>query len=177
MIRVRVSGVSLNSRVKGFIVTLKGDAGGSLLPIHVGLYEGQAIAMQLRRIKPRRPLTHDLIKNVLEALGVSLTRIVVNDIRENIYFARIGLRSNNTQIDIDARPSDAIALALRMGAPIFVEEEVMAKAGIGEMPQEHEENKIIEELHNKLQQAVDREDFEEAAIIRDKIRELEEDKD
>ena len=97
-------------------------------PIWVGLAEANAIALELEKIPHERPMTHDLMKNILEALKARVLKIVVNDLRDNTFFAVIHLQLGSAEITVDSRPSDAIALALRVSAPIYVEEEVVVKA-------------------------------------------------
>ena len=148
----------------------------------VGSTEAQAIALQLEKIVPPRPLTHDLMKNLLESVDVNISRIVVNELRENTYFAVIGLQKNGASKSIDARPSDAIALALRVNAPIFVEEDVMQKASITEkdaqiddIEDDYSPGDRLEQLNVELRSAVQDERYEEAAKIRDEIRKIKED--
>ena len=122
-------------------------------------------------------MTHDLMKSLLDNMQVNVIRVVVNDLRENTYFATIDMKRNGTQSQIDARPSDAIALALRSSAPIFVEEEVMKKASIGEnleieTPDTEMEDDILQQLNDQLQKAVEDERYEDAARIRDQINDL-----
>ena len=145
----------------------------------VGSTEAQAIALQLENIAPPRPLTHDLIRNLLDVIQVRITRIVVNDLRENTYYALLNLVVGSESKDIDARPSDAIAVALRMKAPIYVEEEVMRKAAIveGETPiididDDVSEGDRLEQLNIELNTAVQDERYEEAARIRDEIKKV-----
>jgi len=181
LVAVRVDRVTLDTSTNRFVVILRDDINGRWLPIVVGSPEAQAIALQLERISPPRPLTHDLMKSLLDSIRASVTRIVVNDLRENTYYAAISLKTNGTIKEIDARPSDAIALALRMQAPIFVEEIVMKRAGIIEqIPDDRFEREFdderplsavdhLEDLNIKLQKAVREERFEDAARIRDEI--------
>ncbi len=112
------------------IIYLKEKEGERILPIMIGLNEAQSINMALNNFKTPRPLTHDLIVNLFEALGLKLERVVINDLRENTYFARLILfdEERKTVYSIDARPSDSIAIALRFNAPIFVSEYVLKKA-------------------------------------------------
>jgi bifunctional DNase/RNase len=98
------------------------------LSIWVGLPEANAIALELEKISTARPMTHDLIKNILEAVKAQVLKVVVTDLRENTFYAAIHLRLGSTDVTVDSRPSDAIALALRVDAPVFVEEAVLAKA-------------------------------------------------
>ena len=130
MVRVTVERVTLDTSTSRFVVILKEEKENRWLPIVVGSSEAQAIALQLENISPPRPLTHDLIRNLLETLDAKVERIVVNDLRDNTYFALLGLNLNGELRNIDARPSDAIALALRTSAPIFVEGNVMRQAAI-----------------------------------------------
>ena len=180
LVRVRVERVTLDTATSRFVVILKDEERNRWLPIVVGSTEAQAIALQLENISPPRPLTHDLIKNVLESIDVDISRVIINDLRENTYFALIGLQDNGEITDIDARPSDAIALALRTNAPIFVEEDVMRKAAIREGGESDEPAEPLnpmqklERLNLDLDNAVQEERFENAARIRDEIKELKE---
>ena len=183
LVAVRVDRVTLDTSTNRFVVILKDDIQGRWLPIVVGSTEAQAIALQLEKISPPRPLTHDLIKNLLDSIKALVTRIVVSDLRENTYYAAISLKTNGTIREVDARPSDAIALALRVQAPIFVEENVMKRAAVIEQLPDHQfedetftnpisDIDIMEELNIKLQKAVREERFEDAAKIRDEILDL-----
>lgn len=183
LVAVRVDRVTLDTSTNRFVVILKDDIYSRWLPIVVGSSEAQAIALQLEKISPPRPLTHDLIKNILDSIKAFVTHIVVNDLRENTYFAAISVKTNGSIREIDARPSDAIALALRVQAPIYVEENVMKKAAVLEqLPDQPfgedafnrpiSDIDIMEELNIKLQKAVREERFEDAAKIRDEIMEL-----
>lgn len=183
IVAVRVEKVTLDTSTNRFVVILRDDINKRWLPIVVGSSEAQAIALQLENIDPPRPLTHDLMKNLLDTVGSKVSRIIVNDLRENTYYAMINLSNNGTKKEVDARPSDAIALALRMQAPIFVDEEVMRKAAIREAEEEDMELEDkspvskIEELNLDLDKAVKEERFEEAARLRDKIRDIKKDID
>lgn len=112
------------------IVYLKEKNGDRELPILIGLSEAQSIMMVLQGIKSPRPMTHDLIVSLIKAFGLEVERIVINDLKDNTYYARIILsdESKNTMYSIDARPSDSIAIALRVRAPIFISEYVLKKA-------------------------------------------------
>lgn len=175
-IAVRVDRVTFDTTTNRFVVILKDDINNRWLPIVVGSTEAQAIALQLERISPPRPLTHDLMKNLLESMSINVAQIVVNDLRENTYYALIRVKTNGTTQEIDARPSDAIALALRMHAPIFVDESVMKRAAIKDNQTELEEKPAdidkLEELNIQLNKAVQEERFEDAARLRDEIFEL-----
>ena len=110
------------------MIILRDEEEKRSLPIWVGLPEANAIALELEKISTARPMTHDLIRNILEAVGARVAKVVVNDLKENTFYAVIHLRLGSTDLTVDSRPSDAIALALRVDAPIFVEEEVLTKA-------------------------------------------------
>jgi bifunctional DNase/RNase len=176
LIAVRVDRVTFDTTTNRFVVILKDDVRNRWLPIVVGSTEAQAIALQLEKISPPRPLTHDLMKNLLEAIDVNVARIVVNDLRENTYYALINISKDGKTKEIDARPSDAIALALRLQAPIFVEESVMKRAAISDRQAEIEEKPAmvdrLEELNIQLNKAVKEERFEDAARLRDEILDL-----
>ncbi|NOZ57692.1 MAG: hypothetical protein GXO73_12995 [Calditrichaeota bacterium] len=186
LVSVKVDRVTLDTSTNRFVVILKDEVNRRWLPIVVGSTEAQAIALQLEKITPPRPLTHDLMKNLLISLGVKVTRVIVNDLRENTYYALISLRVDGEAKEIDARPSDAIALALRMRAPIFVDEEVMRKAAVVDR-REHVEPELdldaieeqelsladrLEELNIELRKAIKDERYEDAAKLRDEINEL-----
>ncbi len=124
---------------------LKEKFGERTLPIWIGDNEAMAIAMSLEGIKPPRPLTHDLIKILLDAFKSRVTKIVINDLQNETYYARIYLESDSEIFSVDARPSDSIALALRYGAAIFVEDNIMEKNGLI-----FKGDSVEEELKNKL---------------------------
>lgn len=123
-----ISGLTVDPVTNSPIVILKEINGDKTLPIWIGLLEATAIASELEGIKFSRPMTHDLLKNIMAQIDVKVNKIEVCDLRNNTYFAMIYLDHNGKEIIIDARPSDALALSLRMGAPIFVSEEVMNKS-------------------------------------------------
>jgi len=177
IVSVRVERVTLDTASNRFVVILKDDLYHRWLPIVVGPAEAQAIALQLENVNPPRPMTHDLLKNILDTLKIKVTQVIVNDLRDNTYFATINITSNGYKKKIDARPSDAIALALRSKAPIFVEEEVMKKAAISEeteIVKPKSEKDEIKSLNEQLQEAIKEERYEDAAHIRDQINELKE---
>lgn len=123
-----VRGLALDPVTSAPIVILKTAGGTRLLPIWIGLFEANAIAVEMEKIVAPRPMTHDLLKNMIELLDARVDRMVVDSLRENTFFASIYLRSDGRELRLDARPSDAIALALRTGAPIFVTDEVLARS-------------------------------------------------
>jgi bifunctional DNase/RNase len=181
LVAVRVDRVTLDPTNNRFIVILRDDQNHRLLPIVVGSNEAQAIALHLEKIIPPRPLTHDLMRNLLDSIDARIARVVVNDLRDSTYYALIALKWDGNQQEVDARPSDAIALALRLHAPIFVDEKVMRRAAIkdkymDEAPEEEPVNRI-EDLNLELQKAVDEERFEDAARLRDEIKNLKHEED
>ena len=127
-VEMKVRGLALDPVSNLPIIILRDDEEKRSLPIWVGIFEANAIALELEKIATPRPMTHDLIKNVLEAVDAKVEKIVVNDLRENTFFALIHLRMGEEEVTVDSRPSDAIALALRAGAPIFVDDDVVRRA-------------------------------------------------
>lgn len=127
MIQVIVDSVSYEAQGSMYRVNLKEQATGKVLPIFVGAFEGNAIAIALRGIPTARPLTHDLIASVIQGLEGRVMRVVVADLRENIYYAFIYIQQDGREMAIDSRPSDAIALAMRVGVPIFVVKKLQDK--------------------------------------------------
>jgi hypothetical protein len=135
-----VRGIALDPITNMPIIILKDTDEKKALPIWVGIFEANAIALELEKVSTPRPMTHDLIKNILDGLGINVRQIVVNDLKDNTFFAVIELNDNGNVVNIDSRPSDAIALALRVNAPIFVTEKVVAQAKSTEVPEEKEDN-------------------------------------
>jgi bifunctional DNase/RNase len=121
----RIKGLMMDPITNSPMVILQGVEKNTLLPIWVGIFEANAIAQQIERIDTPRPMTHDLLKNVLLHLDATVEKIVVTDLQENTFFATIYLDMGGDRVTIDSRPSDAIALALRTDAPIFVTQEVI----------------------------------------------------
>jgi hypothetical protein len=127
-IEMKVKGLVVDPISKMPIVVLEDPSNEQILPIWIGVFEANAIALTIENIPTPRPMTHDLLKNFLDKLNIAIERIVVNDVRNNTFYALIHCRRDGLRIVIDSRPSDAIALALRMSSPIFVEDEVVRKA-------------------------------------------------
>ena len=183
MIEVSVNGIFLTqSQASGII--LKEKNGSRTLPIVIGEYEAQSIALGLEKIKPPRPITHDLTLSILESCGAKIDSVLITELKNNTYFAVIRLRKKLKYWDIDARPSDAIAMAVRTTIPIFVDEEVM-NIGAHE-PEENDAGEAeeapitygtvadeLEKLKEDLQKAVENEEYERAAELRDKMKEIE----
>ncbi|MFL5738102.1 MAG: bifunctional nuclease family protein [Actinomycetota bacterium] len=130
MIRMTLAGVRVELPTNQPIVLLKEDEGERYLPIWIGAAEAAAIAFALQGVVTPRPMTHDLMKNLLEEVGAHIQRIEITELREGTYYANINMRMNGNAYEISARPSDAIALAVRVEAPIFADEEVLTDASI-----------------------------------------------
>lgn len=173
-----------------YAILLKEADGKKRLPIIIGAFEAQAIALEIEGIKPPRPLTHDLLKQLTDSLGATVLEIIIDELRDNTFYAKIVLEVSGFSQEIDARPSDAIALAVRAQAPIYVSETVMEAAAF--IPTEETEdvstlNPVINSaetkkpptkeaklaaLQNKLREAIEGEEYERAAKIRDQIKNL-----
>jgi bifunctional DNase/RNase len=130
MIEVKVESIQVSLMTEHRVVLLKEVNGERLLPIWIGPYEAEAIAIRLRDVEVPRPLTHDLLTNVITELGGEVSHITVNDLRDDTFYARITVNLDGQQVEIDSRPSDAINVAVRVNASIFVAEDVMAQASI-----------------------------------------------
>ena len=138
MIEVRIASLALDPRTNQPVIVLKpltDEPGeGRLLPIWIGHPEATAILLALEGAEPSRPLTHDLMRNMLETLGTSVERVEITRVEEGTFFALLVLKDSDRSVSIDARPSDSIALAIRMGAPLFVAEEVLESASVEDEP-------------------------------------------
>ena len=128
LIEMTIKGLMVDPITNMPIVILKDKQGDRVLPIWVGIFEANAIALELEKISTPRPMTHDLIKNILEAIEARVVKVAVTDLKENTFFAVLHLQVAGAEYQVDSRPSDAIALALRVGAPIYVDEDVVRKA-------------------------------------------------
>ena len=138
MIEMQLEGVRVELPTNQPIVLLREREGERFLPIWIGAAEAAAIALSLQGVVTPRPMTHDLLKNILDDLSVAVERIVVTELRESTFYATIELQRNGDRYEISSRPSDAIALAVRLSAPIFASEDVLDEAGFP-MPGEEEE--------------------------------------
>jgi hypothetical protein len=127
-VEMKIRGLMMDPTTNMPIVVLKDVGSDTVLPIWVGVYEANAIALEIEKVSTPRPMTHDLLKNVITDLEASVQKIVVCDLKENTFYALIHLLINGQSVAVDARPSDAIALALRAKAPIFVEDSVIENA-------------------------------------------------
>jgi len=172
-----------------YAILLKEVDGKKRLPIIIGAFEAQAIALEIEGIKPPRPLTHDLLKQLTDSLGGTVLEIFIDELRDNTFYAKIILEVSGFSQELDARPSDAIALAVRTQAPIFVSETVMEAAAFVPSEETDEsttsdqstatESKIppskeakLASLQNRLREAIEGEEYERAAKIRDQIKNL-----
>jgi hypothetical protein len=188
-VQCEILGLSTNPSTGGaYAILLKEIEGTRRLPIIIGAFEAQAIALEMEGIKPPRPLTHDLLKTMVDNLGANVVEIVVNELKENTFYAKIILEASGLTNEIDARPSDAIALAVRTYAPIFVNELVMSAAafipsdetdipGFETSDLESDKRPLSKEaqlaaLQDKLREALESEEFERAAKLRDDIKRL-----
>ncbi|HET9698039.1 MAG TPA: bifunctional nuclease family protein [Terriglobales bacterium] len=124
-VEMKIRGLMMDPVTNMPVVILKGVEAESVLPIWVGIYEANAIALEMEKVATPRPMTHDLLKNLLIGLDAQVQKVVVNDLRDDTFFAVIWLNKEGQNISIDSRPSDALALALRADCPIFVEDEVL----------------------------------------------------
>lgn len=188
MINVELDKIIFYPPSKGYAVILKEVGGIRQLPIIVGVFEAQSIALAIEQVKMPRPMTHDLFIRVLSRLGIAIKEVVINDLIEGTFYAQISLKEKSAKsvTRIDSRPSDAIALALRVDADILVSEAVMDEAGHllnvtdtserQSVDQNSFEDQLLDrlvELKTKLQVAIDEEKYEIAAQLRDQISKLE----
>lgn len=191
-IQVDILGLSTSPSSGGAYALILNETGGNRrLPIIIGTFEAQAIALELENIKPPRPMTHDLLRNVIQSFDTFVKYIFINELKEGTFFAQIVYDHQGEEVTQDARPSDAIALAIRFSAPIFVAPEVLNEAGIisEEMEKEtaaaYKEAKApvtsqgkettedkIKNLEKRLKNAIKDEDYEKAAQIRDELNKL-----
>ena len=153
-----IYGVSFDLVGKQPIVLLKTAEGNKFLPIWIGHPEAAAILMKLQSASTPRPMTHDLVTDMLDQLGAQVTRITVTELRENTFYAQITVQLDGSEIEVDSRPSDAIALAIRADAPIYAAEEVIAESAI-EFEHEVEESEEVIEKFKEFLDEVSPEDF------------------
>lgn len=192
-IKLEILGLQPSPSQQGsFALVLGEEMGKRRLPIIIGVFEAQAIAVQIENIVPNRPMTHDLFRSFADALNFTLKEICISDLREGIFYAKIVCTDSLREVEIDARPSDAIAIGLRFNAPIYTYENIMSEAGIistGTDEEEGEEDEEVihetvrpkgtfveqlketpsDELQKMLEDALSHEEYEKAAKIRDEI--------
>jgi uncharacterized protein len=189
-VKLEILGLSPSqSQTGSFALILAEELGNRRLPIIIGMFEAQAIAIEMERIKPNRPMTHDLFKSFAQSFDFTIDEVHISSLSEGIFYSKIICSDGIRQKNIDARPSDAVALALRFNAPIYTTLNVMEEAGISTQEADDEseiENSIseqfnkpakvttlkeiaFEELQRLLNEALQNEDYEKAAKIRDEI--------
>jgi uncharacterized protein len=189
-VRLNILGLSVSQTQSGaYALVLAEENGDRRIPIIIGPVEAQAIAIQMEGLKPPRPLTHDLIKNIAFAFDIVLLEVTIHKLEEGIFFSELLCEMEGKKVRIDSRTSDAIALALRFRCPIYTTEDILLKAGIVlEMDEEHitkpPENEFkapkatittyekftLADLEAALSEAVQNEDYEKASLIRDEIK-------
>ena len=187
-IKLDIAGLSYSQTQSGAYALVLAESGGKRqLPIIIGGFEAQAIAIELEKMTPTRPLTHDLFKNFAQAFQITVKEIVIYNLIEGIFFSKLVCEREGQVTEIDARTSDAIAIGVRFNCPIFTFESILASAGIlmdesetkdeddlvqeeDNTPQESTLDKLsLEELENQLSEAIENEDYELASRIRDEI--------
>ncbi|WP_162052346.1 bifunctional nuclease family protein [Pontibacter pamirensis] len=195
-IQLEILGLSSSqSQTGSFALVLGEKEGNRRLPIIIGMFEAQSIAIQIEKINPNRPLTHDLFKTFAEQMDVTITEILISDLKEGVFYSKIMCTDGTKEFELDSRPSDAIAIGLRFGVPIYTVESVLSEAGIilSDLEEDEDENDemtvkstasstsssssskeplnqtSVDELNKLLNEALEKEDYERAAKIRDEL--------
>jgi bifunctional DNase/RNase len=187
-IKLKVMGISYSQTQSGaYALILIEENGERRIPIIIGGFEAQAIVIKLENLEPPRPLTHDLFKQFADEFNITVSEVMIYKLEEGVFFSKLVCNNGKKEYSIDSRTSDAVAIALRFGCPIFITEEILEKAGITVNPTEtelsagneadnlfeSESNKYDsykdEELYKMIDEAVKTEDYERAAAIRDEI--------
>ena len=192
-IKLEILGLSSSQSQSGsFALVLGEERGNRRLPIIIGMFEAQAIAIEIEKIVPNRPMTHDLFKSFAQSFKFSILEIVISDLREGVFYAKIVCTDGVKMTEVDARPSDAIAIGLRFGVPIYTFEPILSEAGIVLTEPEEDESVVSrdeeqpkkstkkssneplkdisnEQLKTMLDEALEKEDYERAAKIRDEL--------
>jgi bifunctional DNase/RNase len=192
LVELEILGLSSNHSQSGSFTLVMGEVDGlRRLPIVIGMFEAQAIAIEIEKIIPNRPMTHDLFKSFSDSFQFEIEKIVISEMKEGVFYAKIHSKSKTAIVEIDSRPSDAIAIAVRFGAAIFCSEKVLSEAGIefSEEDKKEEAKKpsksvagkdaapkesllkdfSLDKLNTLLDKAILDEDYEKAARIRDEI--------
>lgn len=197
LIQVDIIGLSTSPSSGGAYALVLGEAEGNRrLPIIIGATEAQAIALELEKIEPPRPMTHDLLRDIFRSVKATVTEVVIDELRDGTFYAKIRFEQDGDEKELDARPSDAVALAVRVDVPIFVDSKVIAEAGIPsdeeatdhtamnrtprepERPRERETEyesapkSHLERMQEELEKAIADEEYEKAARLRDEIERL-----
>lgn len=190
-IQLEILGLSSSQSQSGSFALVLGEKDGNRrLPIIIGMFEAQSIAIQIEKINPNRPLTHDLFKSFAQHLNVRIKEILISDLKEGVFYSKIVCTDGTNSFELDARPSDAIAIGLRFGVAIYTVESVLSEAGIilSDLEEEEDEDELAEiespekpakkssmtevstdELNKMLNEALEKEDYERAAQIRDEL--------
>jgi uncharacterized protein len=142
-VEMKIRGLMMDPVTNMPVVVLRDSDGGSILPIWVGIYEANAIALEIEKVQTPRPMTHDLLKNVLLGLQVQVRKVVVSDLKDDTFYALIWMERDGSNFAIDSRPSDALALALRLDCPIYVEEHVLKGSRVSGSSGENAPNEEI----------------------------------
>jgi bifunctional DNase/RNase len=192
-IRLEILGLSSSQSQSGSFALVLGEANGNRrLPIIIGMFEAQAIAIEIERITPNRPMTHDLFKSFAHNFKFEVSEVLISDLKEGVFFAKLICNNGKQTVEIDSRPSDAIAIGIRFGVPIFTYEAVLSEAGIiltdetndeergileeredqpasGSVGTDELKNFTTDKLQDLLKDALSKEDYERAAKIRDEM--------
>jgi len=186
-IKLEIVGMSYSQSQSGAYALILGETEGNRrLPIIIGGFEAQAIAIELERIKPSRPLTHDLFRNFASTFGIVVTEVIINKFHEGVFYSELVCFDGEKIVEIDSRTSDAIALALRFHCPVYTYETIMTAAGVvmkdepdepDEMPTEAPEKTeegydllTLSELEDLLHKSIENEDYEKASLLRDELK-------
>lgn len=184
VIQVDIIGLSTSPSSGGAYALVLGEVGGNRrLPIIIGPFEAQAIAIELEKVQPARPMTHDLLRDIFETVDADVSSVIIDDLREGTFYAKIRYVVNGKEQQLDARPSDAVALAVRCNAAIYVVSEILDEAGIPaddddgpdemSLPEEAVSQSMprtrLEQMQAQLEKAILDEDYEKAAELRDEI--------
>ena len=194
-IQLEILGLSSSQSQTGSFALVLGERDGNRrLPIIIGMFEAQSIAIQIEKINPNRPLTHDLFKSFAEQVNINVTEVLISDLKEGVFYSKIMCTDGEKEFELDSRPSDAIAIGLRFNVPIYTVESVLSEAGIilSDLEDEDEEatdemtvkasssatsstskeslsQTSVDDLNKQLNEALEKEDYERAAKIRDEL--------
>lgn len=197
-IQLEILGLSSSQSQSGSFALVLGEKDGNRrLPIIIGMFEAQSIAIQIEKINPNRPLTHDLFKSFAQQVSIQVREVIISDLKEGVFYSKIICSDGKREFELDARPSDAIAIGLRFGVSIYTVESVLSEAGIilSDLEEEEEEETdaavsspktepvyegkenikevSVEDLNKMLIDALEKEDYERAAKIRDELNKRE----
>jgi len=186
-VKLKVMGISYSQTQSGaYTLLLIEENGGRRIPVIIGGFEAQAIVIKLENLEPPRPLTHDLFKKLAEQFNITISEVMIHKLEEGVFFSRLVCNNGENEYSIDSRTSDAVAIALRFGCPIYISEDILEKAQLTNSPTETETSSAgeqdtqyeadekygvytDEELFKMIDEAVKAEDYERAAAIRDEI--------